>query len=153
LLARFLGFYEPLEEQLQALDGWSEAGIDFAARRKAPWLAHDLAALGMSPGEITAIARCDRLPPVDTLARGFGCAYVLEGATLGGRHITQMLSGTDIPDGARTFFRSYGAAVGERWKEFTSALEAFGEKGDETEIVEAARETFASLQTWLGGAR
>lgn len=153
LIASFLGFYKPLEERLQALPGWSDAGIDFAARRKTPWLITDLAALGLSAAEIASLDCCEQLPRVDSLSCGFGCAYVLEGATLGGRHISQLLAATDIPEEARTFFRSYGPAVGERWKEFISALEAFSSTGNQDEIVEGARETFACLQAWLGGSR
>lgn len=149
LLERFFGFYQPLEERLEGLDGWDAHGIDFPARRKAPWLEADLAALDHTPEAIAALPRCATLPRLDSLASGFGCAYVLEGATLGGRQISGLLRETRIPENARHFFGSYGPDVGSRWREFTASLEAFGEEGPQHEIIEAARGTFTTLQNWL----
>lgn len=152
LLEKFHGFYAPLEARLLALPGWSESGLDLGERRKTPSLARDLAALGRTQEEIAALPRCEALPRVDNLARGFGCAYVLEGATLGGRQITAMLRDGPVPAGARTFFASYGPNVGERWREFTAALERFAAAARpemRSDIVAAAGETFSAMQRWI----
>ncbi|MGV3532030.1 MAG: biliverdin-producing heme oxygenase [Chthoniobacteraceae bacterium] len=149
LLERFYGFYQPLEDRLENLGDWVAEGIAFQARRKLPWLEADLLALQHTPESVAALPRCASLPRLESLANGFGCAYVLEGATLGGRHISSMLRETSIPEEARHFFGSYGPAVGERWREFTASLEQFGGKGSQDEIVEAACGTFSALQHWL----
>ena len=153
LLERFYGFYRPLEERLEPLGDWSAHGIDFRARRKTPWLEADLLGLGHTPQSITALPHCTSLPRLTSLAHGFGCAYVLEGATLGGRQISSILQDTSVPEGARHFFSSYGSAVGDRWREFTTSLEAFGGAGGQDEIAQAACDTFASLQHWLTGEK
>ncbi|MDB6155233.1 MAG: hypothetical protein JWL90_3686 [Chthoniobacteraceae bacterium] len=150
LLEDFLGWYEPLENGMRTLAGWSDYGLDLAARRKTPWLAHDLNALGYSEAQIAALPRCRDLPTMETLACGFGCAYVMEGATLGGRHISGLLRESPVPKEARTFFGSYGPSVGERWKEFVAALEAFSDRGGYgDQVVDAARQTFESMESWI----
>lgn len=150
LIEKFFGFYEPAETALFAHAGWSELGIDPRVRRKTPWLANDLRALGYSDPAIASLPRSPHVPELGNLARAFGCAYVLEGATLGGRHISAILRTSGIPANARSFFASYGEAVGERWREFVEALDSFAvQRGDSEEIVAVARETFAGMETWL----
>ncbi|MDB6174977.1 MAG: hypothetical protein JWL59_4288 [Chthoniobacteraceae bacterium] len=150
LLEDFLGWYEPLESGMRRLAGWGDYGLDLAVRCKSPWLAHDLNALGYSEAQIATLPRCRDLPTVETLARGFGCAYVMEGATLGGRHISGLLHESPVPKEARTFFGSYGPRVGERWKEFVAALEAFSDhEGYGDQVVDAARQTFESMESWI----
>lgn len=151
LLEKFWGWYKPLEEQITRLHGWPYAGYDPNARMKLPWLERDLRALGLDEEEIAALPRCKHVPETLTLGAGFGCAYVIEGATLGGRHISAMLKDSPVPAEARTFFSSYGAQVGERWKEFLGALQTFAlvEKKDKEHILTAASDSFMSLNKWL----
>ena len=153
LLEIFLGFYRPLEARFTSLHGWAQSGIDLAARRKTPWLEEDLSALGLTGREIDALPACAELPCIgDSLDRGFGCLYVLEGATLGGRHITTMMQDSSVPSAARRFFASYGAETGTRWREFIAALENHANaapEADPVKIVQGAQETFACLQHWF----
>ena len=147
LLEIFLGFYRPLEHRLAALPGWQQYDLDFSARRKTPWLEADLVALGSS-----AVPDCDRLPPTASLANGFGCLYVLEGATLGGRQITALMNDCPVPATARRFFASYGAETGTRWREFIAALENYASSADaaaRVAVVQGAQETFGCLQGWF----
>lgn len=92
---------------------------------------------------------CPGFPLLDTIPRALGCAYVLEGATLGGavilRHLGRTLGVTRERGGA--FFGSYGSASGPMWKEFCGALAACDEPAEPA--VAAARETFATLDGWL----
>jgi heme oxygenase len=147
LLADFLGFYEPLESHFSRFDGWNAIGVDLGERAKSEWLKSDLRVLGFSDEEIAALPRCESLPEAGEFDAAVGAAYVLEGATLGGRQITQWLEKTDIPTGARTFFASYGPKTGEKWKEFCAALERHEGNGDE--VVRGANETFSTLAAWL----
>ena len=152
LLEIFLGFYRPLERRLAGLRGWDVYRLDLSARRKTPWLEADLLALEpVAPGK-NVPPDCMDLPRTDSLNRGFGCLYVLEGTTLGGRQITAMLQGSAVPAGARRFFASYGAETGTRWREFIRALEDHARTTDDAgraEIVWGAQETFACLQGWF----
>ena len=151
LLQKFLGFYAPLENRLEKLAGWADWGYDPITRRKTAWLSQDLSALGGDPGDIVSLPLCDDAPFPESVAAGFGCAYVLEGATLGGRQITSWLEQSAIPKHARRFFASYGENVGHQWKGFCEALEYFGRSRKEhDEIIESASHTFSSLGRWLG---
>lgn len=149
LLKCFFGWYEPMERALAAVGDWSSTGYPRAERTKLHWLENDLRALGLTPEELAALPRCADLPRVDLLAHGFGCAYVMEGATLGGRVITGMLKGS-IPEESRRFFRAYGEETREKWLQFVAVLEAFAQqRGGDEAIVTAATESFESLEKWL----
>jgi heme oxygenase len=150
LLEKFLGFYAPMENHLERLPGWAEWGYDPLERRKTAWLSLDLAALGRETSEIVTLPLCEETPRPESVAEGFGCAYVLEGATLGGRQISASLAGSAIPGGARNFFQSYGAQVGEKWSAFCESLERYGARGgDQDAVIHAASATFNSLSHWL----
>lgn len=141
ILQGFLGYYEPIEARLKG----------FEDRGKSGWLRSDLAALGMTEAEIGELPRCPHLPTVETRAEVLGCAYVLEGATLGGRQISGWLEGRDvIPAGARAFFASYGGEVGAKWKDFCKMLADFEAGGGASnDVVKTANETFLTLTTWM----
>jgi heme oxygenase len=42
LLGRFLGYYDPLERQIEGAANWSALGFDWPRHRKAPLLKRDL---------------------------------------------------------------------------------------------------------------
>ena len=148
-LARFYGFYQPLENSLARLVNWSEFGLDFHLRRKTALLADDLNYLGIDAGATLPV--CLTLPPLTSVAAGFGCAYVLEGATLGGQliswHVTHTL-GLNGLQGAR-FFNCYGDRTGMMWKAFRAALVGFAvSPAAKNEVVASAIATFDSLRCW-----
>lgn len=154
LLRGFLGFYRPLEDRLFALNDWAGHGVSLLGRRKVPWLAADLQAMGLGRNEIDVLPDCANLPATNDYAQGFGCLYVLEGATLGGRQITSLLQTSPVPADARHFFGSYGAETGARWRDFIVSLQREAETCGETgraEIVRAAGHTFACLREWIVG--
>lgn len=148
LLERFLGFFEPFEKVLQAIPGWVEKGFQWPERTKTPMLHADLSALGRSKAQIAALPRCADLPRPANLAAAFGCAYVLEGSTLGGRHIVGALAKSAIPQEAQHYFSSYGERVGARWREFLGMLTAFPNTETEAMTSMAVR-TFDNLGTWF----
>ena len=96
LLAAMLGFHDPFEAALGRLD-WTGAGIDFAARRKSHLIEADLATLGLARADIARLPRCLDVPVPDDLPAGFGCLYVVEGATLGGRLILRQVGEESRP--------------------------------------------------------
>lgn len=152
LLIKFFGFYRPIERELGALTGWESCGLDLADRQKTPWLASDLAALGVDAPTLQTLPDCAVLPAIDRLAQGLGCLYVLEGATLGGLQITALMKGSPVAPDARRFFASYGADTGLRWQEFLAALRSFEQRSappEQAELLAAASNTFRCLQHWL----
>lgn len=151
LLEKMWGFYRPVEESLAALD-WAETEVDFSARRKTPWLAKDLVALG-SKTELLPLAL--QFPQPRTLAAGIGCLYVLEGATLGGQIIAQHLKKIGVgPDTGGSFYASYGDKIGEMWGQFKRAATAYCVDDKKTNAaVASAVETFAGLNQWFAVKR
>lgn len=143
ILSGFLGYYEPLEERLKILP-------ELEGRSKIGWLEEDLKALGMDDAAIEALPRCDFGPKAETRDEAMGCAYVLEGATLGGRQISAWLKDSNVPETARRFFSSYGPEVGPKWKAFCAYLEKFQAEGGDTQAtVSGANQTFSSLGEWM----
>ncbi len=148
-LARFYGFYRPLEAGLHAIADWKERGLDLVERQKTQLLEMDLRALGVT--NPAALPVCTDLPPHDTFAAGFGCLYVLEGATLGGLVIGRSVrAATAITrDTGGRFFYGYGDRTGPMWQAFRVVLGAFAMTcADPNEIVSAAQATFSKLQQW-----
>jgi heme oxygenase len=90
------------------------------------------------------------------LAAAFGCAYVLEGATLGGRTMLPLVETRlhlTAQHGA-AYLASYGADVSRRWAEFGTALNAWcHEPLRRASTVQAATRTFDALTEWLCGSR
>jgi heme oxygenase len=159
-LEQFYGFYAPLEKALREgfaenADPEGEFGFSPAARsalasrlNKTNHLRQDLEYLGVPTG---VLPLCRDLPPMGTQAEVLGCLYVLEGATLGGRMITQHVRsalGITPTTGGR-FFEGYGDGTGSMWQGMRQLLVA-GSPDTQTEnaIVTNAISTFACLRGW-----
>ncbi len=151
LLAKFYLFYAAIEPALPA-DLLRNNGFDLDKRLKLPALEKDMNALGISDPEVEAGIGKPEVPVLNTTAKGFGAAYVLEGATLGGQIISRHLRSTlsiDADSGA-AFFSSYGPNVGPMWKEFGATITNFAEDGSmDDEIVESAKTTFDAFKRYL----
>lgn len=152
LLTGFHGFYLPMEQALLGLQ-WKGSGIDLQQRLKAPLLRADLEACGV---EADSVPRCPTLPPCNSTTEGFGCLYVMEGATLGGAIIHREL-GSRLGDwltGKDHFYQCYGEDRGAMWRRFRQALDRFGEacsSAEQDRLIHSARATFRELQRWLEG--
>lgn len=151
LLEQFYGFYAPLEKALQAreltLPSATRSAL-VARLKKSALLRQDLHYLGV-PAE--PLPLCRNLPPLGTQAEVLGCVYVMEGATLGGRIITQHIRATLglTPLTGGSFFEGYGDATGMMWQSMRQLLVS-GAPDTKTEntIVTNAVTTFASLRSW-----
>ena len=155
-LVKFYGFIKPLELRLFEMDGTETSALSDPSRNKTAWLVQDLTALGLSPEAIGELPQCDRLPEIATRAQALGVLYVLEGSTLGGQMITKKLAQylPIDPDVNGHYFNSYGAQTRERWQSFRQELLAEADsEAKETEIVEAARQTFSLLDEWIASSR
>jgi len=153
LLGKFLGFYEPVEEALEATFDWRAISFNFTSRKKAPLLMRDLHSLGIE--DTLVLPRCKTLPALDTLAHAFGCLYVFESATLGWgivlNHLTRTL-GVSRKDGG-AFFNSYGDRVVAMWHDFAQQLRAYASRPDlEEAVIRSAIDTLVHLDHWMAGS-
>jgi heme oxygenase len=149
------GFCAELEQSL-SVESFEGALPDYETRRKLPLLTRDLLALGVEPHAIASLARCPIAPRPHDAAAAFGCAYVIEGATLGGRTLLPMVSrrlGLTAERGA-AFLASYGQELGAMWGRFGAALDGWCDVTErQSRAACAAVTTFDALQIWLCGER
>ena len=153
LLARFYGFYRPLEQSLISLNGFSGLGLDLEGRLKTRFLVADLHSLGFSERSLGELPMCAKIPYVSDLPDALGCLYVLEGATLGGQIVRKQvreLHGLGATTGC-SFFSSYGDQIRQMWSEFCQVLTIYDVKHPEhaEQILATAEETFGRLEEWL----
>jgi heme oxygenase (biliverdin-IX-beta and delta-forming) len=154
-LERLWGFCAELELRLAPqLSG--DALPDFESRRKLPLLAIDLRALGADSDTFRSLPRCRTVPQCHEPAAALGCAYVMEGATLGGRTLLPLvLSRLGLtPEHGATFLASYGQNVASMWQIFGAALDGWCSIPQrQASAAAAAAKTFDALGDWLCEAR
>ena len=153
-LEKMWGFCAALERQV-APKLFTEVLPDYPSRRKLPFLTADLLALGKDLDSIDTLAHCVGLPACPDTASTFGCVYILEGATLGGRTLLPLVEsrlGITAQSGA-SFLASYGENVTPMWRAFGVALDAWCVDRERTaSAARAAVDTFDALEIWLCGA-
>jgi heme oxygenase (biliverdin-IX-beta and delta-forming) len=146
-LERTYGFYEPVEAQLDRFGVWRALELDPSPRRKLALLMGDIVHLGDDPA---ALMLCKAPPELANLAEAVGCAYVLEGSTLGGRVIARHVLSRLGPDVPRSFLECYGSNTGDRWQEFRAALSRFAKsRSIEDDVIVGAKKTFGAFTRWL----
>jgi heme oxygenase len=152
-IERMWGFCAALEQQF-GREAFADALADYESRRKLPLLTQDLIALGAHSDAVSRLDQCPGLPDCGDPATAFGCVYVLEGATLGGRTLlplAQTRLGLTAESGA-TFLASYGGEVASMWRHFGAALDAWCSAPERRDRATAAAVgTFEALDTWLCG--
>ena len=150
LLARFYGFYMPVEGALARVAGLESSLPDWPQRRKLDSLAKDLKVLGFTSPEIAELPVCAQVPAIPSVEKALGCLYVLEGSTLGGQIIGRHLEAALHigHDNGASFFCSYGVRVGPMWRTFQEALRS-REPAYHEPMIEAASQTFESIHRWL----
>jgi len=150
-LGLMFGFCAGIEVQLNGAF-FGDALSDYESRRKLPLLTSDLAQLGVATDELHLVPICPGLPTVNDVATAFGCLYVVEGATLGGRTLLPLVEsrlGYTASSGAG-YLASYGSQTSERWQQFTVAIDQWCRPPERfARAARAAVETFAALEDWL----
>lgn len=147
-LRAMLGYHAPIEEMFAVAPALVETGFATDIRRRAHLLEGDLAALDVTG----PFQRCEALPDASSLPALLGCAYVLEGSTLGGRYILTKLPPAlaELRGVATNFLTGYGPDTGARWREFAAIVEReLRSDSDIDAAVAGARATFARLVDWL----
>ncbi|TRX73222.1 biliverdin-producing heme oxygenase [Pseudomonas mangiferae] len=143
-----LGWMRPLEAGLARLQ-WPvelEAPQRFAKSR---WLEADLLAAGLDREDLAAIADCPDAPQATDLASGFGIAYVVEGATLGGAILYKRLS-PRLPGLPLEWLRGYGGDTGVRWQRFQQQLARHVLSEADIRLAQrSAQEAFRSFRHWV----
>jgi heme oxygenase len=134
---------EPLLERVEAL--MAIEGLEVVRRRKAPFLAADLALLQSALPEPTQPMAA--VP--NNLNQALGMMYVLEGSSLGGAVIQRALAkNPDIAAlGGFHFYGCYGPEIGSLWKTFGEIVEAHvTTPEDQDEVVSFAKTTFDAIR-------
>ncbi|MBE7176180.1 MAG: biliverdin-producing heme oxygenase [Mucilaginibacter polytrichastri] len=150
VLADFYGFMHPLEKKIDAFIG-TDILPDYEERRKSDALAEDMRTFGISGGEKGTVPEAE-LPKIRNAGEAMGALYVLEGSTLGGKILTEMISKKLKMDTGKgfSFFSSYGDRVIEMWKRFQQTLNALYTAPEERRaVVAAANHTFSGFHQWL----
>jgi heme oxygenase len=152
-LEKMWGFCASLEDSLRP-ESFGGALPDYDVRRKLPLLTQDLLAVGMQPTELHSLQRCRQLPTDLDAAAAFGCTYVMEGATLGGRTLLPLVEGRLglTPDHGAAYLGSYRENVSSMWRDFGAAVEHWCEARERQDTAaRAAVMTFDALTDWLCG--
>ncbi|HEV2480551.1 MAG TPA: biliverdin-producing heme oxygenase [Puia sp.] len=139
------GFFAPLEALIQK-QLTPELLPDIDRRSRAEYLLWDIRDLGLLNLEFRI---CRDLPEVDSVEQAIGALYVLEGSTLGGRIIADMLQqqlGTAVPT---SYFNGYGEENSRMWQTYKDFLNQPRTPEQQTAILEAAKATFITLKNWI----
>jgi heme oxygenase len=133
LLARFYGFYRPLEDVLAPF-----AVPGYAYEPKLPLLETDLTALGV---DVTTLPLAERIPSMGSVGEALGVAYVIEGSALGGALIGSLVRRRL---GLTSAFFAGGPGIAPRWREFGEIVERHAPVS-----TTAAIATFEAMERWL----
>jgi len=154
LLEGFYGYVAPWEDA--AAEFMPAPLLDFfEGRRKASFLASDLALLTGDNDRANKVTKIEQLPPMNSIGRLFGSMYVMEGSTLGGRFIAPhvaILFGLQSGSG-NAYFEGYGRRTGSMWKAFRETASANVPPEQYDAAVDTAIATFDGLHGWLGRVR
>lgn len=147
LLKSFYEYYAPLMERI-SVEIDTHYLPDFNQRRKAESILDDLRIMDKE----ISMTLSPMVPEIKNSSDAFGALYVLEGSTLGGVFIANMLSQNMhiTEQKGLSFFYGYGKASREMWNVFTEQINKFTEeKGNEEAILAAASETFTLFKQHL----
>ena len=147
LLQIFYHYFGALEDRIDLFIGSAQLP-DHLQRRKSDSLAKDISALG---GALPEKATLLKLPVIEDHLQAFGALYVMEGSTLGGKFISQMIAKQlNIRDKGLSFFQSYGEHLTTMWAKFKLTLNRQANNETDAErIIAAAEATFQQFSVSL----
>jgi heme oxygenase len=145
LLQLFYGYYYPLEQHIAAhLDTSFPGG--FEQRRKASLLLQDIAVINGAPIDTPPL--CTDIPEITDAGQALGALYVLEGSTLGGQVISEIIT-RNVPNVSKalSFFEGYGNNTQPMWDSFVHYLDGYnGTDAQKARLIQAAADTFLKFQ-------
>jgi len=146
LLQIFYTYFGNLERKIEPFLG-TDLIPDIGQRRHVKRLAEDIASLGGTP---TTGDEGIALPHIQGWQEAIGALYVVEGSTLGGKFIIQLVAKqAEITEGF-SFFSAYGEHTAQRWEEFKEIVNAkVTTQEDMDRTVAAADETFAYFTVFI----
>ena len=148
LLKIFYGFFTPLEQLAASYINKADLP-DIDQRRTSAFILDDLATLGY----YGILPVSPFIPPVQDAADAFGVKYVLEGSTLGGPVIANMIRRNDrLHNSSRAlkFFSGYGNDNMEMWRTFQFHLNSrFGTEPEMMSVSTSAKRTFSMIGQWI----
>lgn len=170
-LVRLYGFHAAVEAGLTAFRPLASVVADAALRNhKTALLAADLVALGVDRRDLCQVPRMAFAVSL-ALPEALGWTYVVESATLRGKHLARRLA-RQLPDEmqrASAYLGCYGDEAVTRWRELGDAIDAFGRaqarrseiaadrepeasssEPDCARVIEAARDGAIQLRCWVG---
>lgn len=146
LIKKFYNFIAPCEALINALP----CKPIIAGREKTVLLEEDLRALGVIDHVYSEKSWCS-LPQLSEREHVLGYLYVMEGSTLGGQIITQMLQTQlhiSVDQGGK-FFYGYGKKTKMMWNNFCRDLNNVSDIALQDKIIQSARLTYNTLNEWL----
>lgn len=148
LLQLFYSYFGALEDKINQYIGPDKLA-DYFQRRKTESIASDIKKLG---GTIHEKAKDQDLPKIEGHLQAFGALYVIEGSTLGGKIISQMMAkqlNIENTTGM-SFFNGYGNDTELMWASFKESLNnQFQNQLDIDVIISAADDTFLKFKLWI----
>lgn len=148
ILYLFYGYFATLEAAVSKFITITHLE-DYNERRKKSGLIDDIHHFN---GTLPLPASDAELPQINNILQAFGALYVMEGSTLGGIIISQMMQkqlNLKGPEGF-SFFTSYGNETHSKWHDFKNALSVQPDNEDEADIIiNAANETFLKFKHWI----
>jgi heme oxygenase len=142
-------FYEmvyPLENLIERYLT-TEMLPDIQHRRKSNLILQDLARLGFDD---TTLRNNDNQPVIQSREQAMGALYVLEGSTLGGKIIANMLiKKNDNFKTSLNYFTAYGTETGTKWRLFLDHLNQYQNLTQIETITKTANETFLKFKLWI----
>lgn len=148
LLEMMYGFYQPLEQQIDAFVN-EENMPGYGERRKASLLIQDITVLNNNM-PVVPERICTELPVIESYAQAIGAMYVLEGSALGGKIIAGMIQKrVEEVDAALYFFTGYGEKAMEMWNAFKEQVNNGIQNDKKEEVIQAANDTFTAFKRWI----
>ena len=148
LLELFYGFHRPLEDALCA-SARDRGDPIMTGRERAHLISADLKQMGRSAADIAALPLCTIQSQLSEVGRFWGCLYVREGATLGGRLLAKRLNhlfGEHME--GRQFLTGRPNDPAE-WRLFCAEINTTRQGVNPDAMIAGAQETFQTFEAWL----
>ena len=147
-ISAMYGWLSPFEARLWQAE-WPPTMQPQARGQKSAWLERDLRAAGLDDAAIAALPLAPDSLALDSPARRFGVAYVLEGAQLGSQLLARTLKPRLAPWPAH-WLSGYGGNASAYWLAFRKEAElALADDKSQAEAGAAAAAAFRSLAAWF----